>query len=123
MLERFQDAALRAQIITEAEEAMNLRWGGAEGVFVKSNQQELTEIMAELGTDSAGEAVIRVLEEADSGSILRFGIEADLIEIMQHPSVSIACDCDAVLEGGRSTRVIGEPFPKCWANTCGKNRP
>ncbi len=112
MLARFQDPALRAQIITEAEEAMNLRWGGASGVFVKSNQQELTEIMEELGTDSAGEAVIRILEEAESGSILRFGSEADLIEIMQHPSVSIACDCDAVLEGGREHPRYWGTFPK-----------
>jgi N-acyl-D-amino-acid deacylase len=112
MLARFQDPGLRSQIVAEAEEAINLRWGGANGVFVSRSQQELTEIMTELGTDSAGEAVIRVLEEADSGVILRFGSEADLIEIMQHPSVSIACDCDAVAEGAQTHPRYWGTFPK-----------
>ena len=112
MLERFQDPELRAQIIAEAEQAMELRWGGASGVFVMSNQQELTDIMADFGTDSAGEAVIRVLQEADSGVILRFGSEEDLIEIMQHPTVSIACDCDAVPEGARVHPRYWGTFPK-----------
>ncbi len=95
MLQRFRDSELRAQIIEEAEKAMDLRWGGPTGVLV-GGQRELTDIMDQLGTDSHGEAVIRVLEEADTRVILRFGSEADLIEIMQHPTVSIACDCDAV---------------------------
>ncbi len=95
MLERFQDSGLRNQIIAEAEQAMDLRWGGPSGVLV-GGQRELTDIMDELDTDSHGEAVIRVLEEADTGVILRFGSEEDLIAIMQHPTVSIACDCDAI---------------------------
>tara|TARA_R110000824_G_scaffold156225_1_gene329245 strand:+ start:12083 stop:13645 length:1563 start_codon:yes stop_codon:yes gene_type:complete len=112
MLQRFQDPVLRARIIAEAEQAMNLRWGGASGVYIFGNQQELTDAMRVLGTDSAGEAVVRILEEADNGVILRFGSEADLIEIMQHPSVSIACDCDSVLTGTRVHPRYWGTFPK-----------
>ena len=115
MLERFRDSELRARIIEEAEESMDFRWGGASGVFV-GGQQELTDIMNDMDTDSHGEAVISVLEESDNGVILRFGSEEDLIEVMQHPSVSIACDCDAAQEGepvhprywGTFPKVLGE---------------
>ena len=34
MLARFRDPALRAQIITEAEQAMRLRFGGHQGVYL-----------------------------------------------------------------------------------------
>ena len=112
MLQRFQDPELRSRIIAEAEQAMNLRWGGASGVYIFGSQQELTDVMTELGTDSAGEAVIRILEEADNGVILRFGSEEDLIEILQHPTVSIACDCDSVPEGARVHPRYWGTFPK-----------
>jgi len=111
MLQRFSDSELRARIIEEAEEAMDLRWGGASGVLV-GGEQELTDILNDLGTDSHGEAVIRLLEEADNGVILRFGSEEDLIKIMQHPSVSIACDCDATPEDTRAHPRYWGTFPK-----------
>ncbi len=111
MLERFRDSELRARIIEEAEQAMDLRWGGPSGVLV-GGQQELADIMNDLDTDSHGEAVIRILEEADNGVILRFGSEEDLIKIMQHPSVSIACDCDATPEGTRAHPRYWGTFPK-----------
>lgn len=111
MLQRFRDPELRAQIIVEAEESMNLRWGGASGVFV-DGQQELTDIMDVMDIDSHGEAVIRILEEADSSVILRFGSEADLIEVMQHPSVSIACDCDVAQESDNVHPRYWGTFPK-----------
>lgn len=111
MLERFRDSELRARIIEEAEASMDLRWSGASGVFVGA-QQELTDIMNNLGTDSHGEAVIRVLEESDNGVILRFGIEEDLIKIMQHPSVSIACDCDAAQADATVHPRYWGTFPK-----------
>lgn len=111
MLQRFRDTELRARIIEEAEEAMDLRWGGASGVLV-DGQQELTDIMNGMETDSHGEAVIRILEEAGRDVILRFGIEEDLIEVMQHPTVSIACDCDAVQEGENVHPRYWGTFPK-----------
>ena len=111
MLSRFSQPDVRAQIVEEAEQAMRLRFGGHEGVFLLQSQRELTQAMAEMSLDSPGDAVIRLLEEAPQGIIARFGLEADLIEIMQHPTASIACDC------GASTSQQGHPrgwgsFPK-----------
>jgi hypothetical protein len=63
----------------------------------------------------AGEAVVRLLEQGSPGIIARFGIEADLVKILQHPTTSIACDCGAVVPGaalhpryyGTFPRVLG----------------
>ena len=95
MLERFQDAELRATIVSEANQAMAARFGGPGGVFLLSLQQELTDLMAEMGTDHGGEAVVRLLEGQEHGVILRFGSEEDLVQILQHPTASISCDCGA----------------------------
>jgi N-acyl-D-amino-acid deacylase len=108
MLARFSDPALRAQIITEAEQAMRLRFGGHQGVYLMQSQRELTVAMEELELDSPGEAVIQLLEESGQGIIARFGLEEDLIEIMQHPTASIACDC------GASTSE--RPHPRYWGS-------
>lgn len=111
MLARFSDGETRAQIIEEAEQAMQLRFGGHEGVFLLQSQRELSAVMEELDLDSPGEAVIRLLEESGQGIIARFGLEADLIEIMQHPTASIACDCGATLSERGHPRAWGS-FPK-----------
>jgi N-acyl-D-amino-acid deacylase len=111
MVERFGDPSLRKRIITEAEKAMKLRFGGPEGVYLLASQRELTDAMADLGTDSPGEAVVRLLEEENQGIIARFGTEADLIAIMQHPTASIACDCGASLSERGHPRGWGS-FPK-----------
>ena len=34
----------------------------------------------------AGEALVRVLEQGNPGIIVRFGVEADLVKILQHPT-------------------------------------
>jgi N-acyl-D-amino-acid deacylase len=114
MLERFKDPALRAKIVAEAEEAMAARFGGPQGVYMPATKRELTDVMKEFGV-SGGEALVRVLEEGNTGAILRFGAEADLIKILQHPTTSIACDCGAALPGramhpryyGTYPRVLG----------------
>jgi N-acyl-D-aspartate/D-glutamate deacylase len=111
MIERFQDPALRKQIIEEAEQAMELRFGGYAGVFLLDSQRELADAMQEYGIDSPGEAVIRLLEEKNQGIIARFGQESDLIAIMQHPTASIACDCGASLSERGHPRGWGS-FPK-----------
>lgn len=95
MLARFAQEDLRAQIRQEAETAMGLRFGGPDGVFLLGSQRELSGVMVELGEESAAETVMRVLEESPEGIIARFGSEADLVDIMQHPTASIACDCGA----------------------------
>jgi N-acyl-D-amino-acid deacylase len=111
MLERFKDPALRAKIVAEAEEAMAARFGGPQGVYMPSTKRELTDVMKELGV-AGGEAVVRVLEQDNMGAILRFGAEADLIKILQHPTTSIACDCGAALPGRASHPRYYGTFPR-----------
>jgi N-acyl-D-amino-acid deacylase len=94
MLERFKDPALRKKIIAEAEQAMTARFGGPQGVYMPALNRELTDVMKELSV-SGGEALVSVLEKDNTGAILRFGIEEDLVKILQHPTTSIACDCGA----------------------------
>lgn len=108
MLERFSQPELREQIIAEAEQAMELRFGGYAGVYLLQSQRELVTAMEELGVESPGEAVVQLLEEAGQSIIARFGLEADLIAIMQHPTASIACDCGA----STSDRV----HPRFWGS-------
>ncbi len=103
MLERFKDPALRTRIASEADEAMAARFGGPSGVFLPATQRELVDIMAQLGLDSGGEAVVRILEEESPSAILRFGSEDDLVAILQHPRAAVACDC------GASTAQRGHP--------------
>jgi N-acyl-D-aspartate/D-glutamate deacylase len=111
MLARFSDPGQRQQIIEEAERAMQLRFGGYEGVYLLLSQLELSAAMQELGLDSPGETVIQLLEETGQAIIARFGLEADLIEIMQHPTASIACDCGASTSEQIHPRYWGS-FPK-----------
>jgi N-acyl-D-aspartate/D-glutamate deacylase len=114
MLERFSNPALRPKIIAEAEEAMSARFGGPAGVFLPASRRELTDVMKEMNV-GAGEALLRLLEADDQGAILRFGSEADLVKILQHPTTSVACDCGASLPGrgshprnqGTYPRILG----------------
>ena len=114
MLARFADPSQRGRIVAEAEEAMRARFGGPEGVYATGHQVELVDAMRSFGTSSAGEALLRLLEQRDGGAILRFGIESDLVAILKEPTASVACDCGAV-EGrvshpryfGTYPRVLG----------------
>jgi N-acyl-D-aspartate/D-glutamate deacylase len=110
MLKRFADPAMRARIVKEAEEAMNARFGGPAGVYLPATHQELTAVMRDLQVP-AGEAVVRLLEQANPGIIARFGIEADLVKILQHPTTSVACDCGAVAGEAQHPRYFGT-FPR-----------
>jgi N-acyl-D-aspartate/D-glutamate deacylase len=110
MLKRFQDPALRAKIVVEAEQAMKARFGGPQGVFATGSRTELTDAMREMGV-GAGEALLRLLEKGDAGAILRFGVEADLIAILKDPNVSIACDCGASAGNSSHPRFYGS-FPR-----------
>ena len=84
MLQRFADPSQRARIVSETEQAMNARFGGAAGVFLPQTKQELIDIMRETQV-SAGEAVVRLLERGNVGAILRFGSNADLVKILRAP--------------------------------------
>ena len=110
MLKRFADPEQRARIITAAEQAMTARFGGPQGVYLPRTQQELTEVM-KLMTAGPGETLLRIIESGDPGAILRFGIEADLIKILQDPVTSMACDCGASTATRTHPRYYGS-FPR-----------
>lgn len=110
MLTRFADPAQRQRIVREAEEAMTARFGGAAGIYLPATNQELTAVMKTMGV-GAGEAVVRLLEQSSPGIIARFGVEADLVAILQHPTSSVACDCGAVPGDASHPRYYGS-FPR-----------
>jgi len=60
---------------------------------------------------SGGEAVVRLLEEANAGAILRFGVEADVVKFLQDPVTAIACDCGATTATRTHPRMYGT-FPR-----------
>jgi len=111
MLKRFADPELRARIVRDAEEAMDKRFGGAAGIYLPATRQELTAVMGDMNV-RAGEAVVRLLEQGSPGIIARFGIEADLVEILQNPTTSIACDCGSVAPGAASHPRYYGSFPR-----------
>ena len=89
---------------------MTARFGGPQGVYLPRTQQELTDVMKQMNA-GAGETVLRIIEQGDPGAILRFGIEADLIKILQDPVTSMACDCGASLATRTHPRYYGS-FPR-----------
>jgi N-acyl-D-amino-acid deacylase len=109
-LARFKDPVQRARIVAETEQAMKARFGGPEGVFLPAVKRELVDIMREQQA-SAGETVVRILEQGNATAILRFGSEADLVKILQHPTTSIACDCGASTDTRQHPRAFGS-FPR-----------
>jgi len=111
MLKRFANPDERARIIKDAEEAMQARFGGPQGVYATGHKRELVAAMQEFGVASPGEALLRLLEQADGGAILRFGVESDLVAILTHPSASVACDCGAVTGNATHPRYYGS-FPR-----------
>ena len=111
MLERFKDPALRAKIVAESEEAMAARFGGPQGVYMPALKRELVDVMKEHGV-SGGEAVVRILEQGNTGIIARFGLEDDLIRILKHPTTSVACDCGAARPGTATHPRYYGTFPR-----------
>jgi len=110
MLERFKDPEQRMRIAAETEQAMKARFGGPEGVFLPATKRQLVNIMREQQT-TAGETVLRILEQGNTAAILKFGSEPDLVRILQHPTTSIACDCGASTDTRQHPRAWGT-FPR-----------
>jgi hypothetical protein len=110
MLERFKDPVQRARIVAETEQAMTARFGGPEGVFLPATKRQLVDVMREQQT-TAGETVLRILEQGNTSAILKFGSETDLVKILQHSTTSIACDCGASLDTRQHPRAWGT-FPR-----------
>ena len=94
MLKRFKDPELRRRIVRETEEAMKARLGGFQGIYLPQTQRRLADIMRDLDA-SPGEAVLQTLEKENVTAIMSFGIEDDLVKILQNPVTAIACDCGA----------------------------
>jgi N-acyl-D-aspartate/D-glutamate deacylase len=111
MLKRFANPEERARIVKDAEEAMEARFGGPQGVYATGHKKELVDAMKEFGVSSPGEALVRLLEQSDGGAILRFGVEQDLVAILKHPTASVACDCGAVTGHATHPRYYGS-FPR-----------
>lgn len=110
MLKRFQNPEQHARIAKEIEDALNARFGGAEGVYLPQTRQQLVDIMRDLHL-TAGETVIQLLEKGNVPAILRFGSEDDLVKILRNPTTAIACDCGASLETRIHPRFFGT-FPR-----------
>ena len=110
MLNRFKNPEMRARIAKEIEDALNARFGGAEGVYLPQTGQQLVDIMRDRHSP-AGETVIQILEQGSPSAILRFGREDDLVAILRNPSTSIACDCGSSLETRIHPRFFGT-FPR-----------
>lgn len=111
MRERFADAALRARIIVEADQAISARFNGASGIMLNETGRNLSDIMRQQGAESPGEAVVKVLETESPSAILSFGDETDLRKILQYPDAAIACDCGAWTETRAHPRGFGT-FPR-----------
>ena len=110
MLKRFKDPALRPRIVTETEQALNARFNGAGGVYLPVTKRQLVDIIREQHI-SPGEAIVRILEQGNETAILRFGSEADLVKILQHPTAAMACDCGATTNTRQHPRAWGS-FPR-----------
>jgi hypothetical protein len=106
MLKRFADPTQRARIVTETEQMLAARLGGAESVTFLRGRGELVELMKSQNV-SAGEAILRMVEQADAGAIMRFGVESDVVTFLRHPTTSVACDCGASISPFVHPRFYG----------------
>ena len=95
LVQRLRDSTTRARIIRETEEGLVARVGSPANIRVLGRNKSVAELMIEMGGVSAGEAIARVLEVESPGMIATFGVEPDLVKIMQYPDAAIACDCGA----------------------------
>jgi len=112
-VQRLRDRSARARIIRETEEGLVARVGSPANIRLIERNKTIAELMTEMGGVSAGEAIARVLEVENPGMIATFGIEPDLVKIMQYPDAAIACDCGAAARAahprffGTYPRVLG----------------
>jgi N-acyl-D-amino-acid deacylase len=95
MLARFREPETRARVAREMTEIIRARFGSPANVHVLDRDLTLEQLVPALGVPTAADAVIRLLEERDRIIIPTFGSEADLVRILQHPAVAVACDCGA----------------------------
>ena len=107
MLKRFADPAQRQRIVQEAEQTIAARF---TDIYLPQTRRKLADVMTEMQV-SAGEAVIRLLEQGNPSMIAHFGIEPDVQKILQYPDTSIACDCGATTNTATHPRFYGS-YPR-----------
>jgi N-acyl-D-amino-acid deacylase len=107
MLKRFTDPEQRQRIVREAEQTIAARF---VEIYLPETRRKLTDVMAEMQV-SAGEAVVRLLEQGNPSMIAHFGIEPDVQKILQYPDSSIACDCGASTNTAVHPRFYGS-YPR-----------
>jgi N-acyl-D-amino-acid deacylase len=110
MLERFANPNLRPRIAREIEQMITGRLGDVAGIYLPETRRHLTDVMREMQV-SAGEAVVRLVEEGNPQSIAPFGRESDLQKILKYADTSIACDCGATSATDTHPRYYGS-FPR-----------
>lgn len=103
MLARFKDPALRAKIIADTNEQVEVRWMGPKGVYIVDIEKRLPVVMAARGNISAGEAIVQLLEEGNRRVLLSFGTEEDQAALLKDPLQVVSCDC------GANTSKVGHP--------------
>lgn len=103
MLARFKDPALRAKIIADTNEQVDVRWMGPKGVYIVDIEKRLPVEMAARGNISAGEAIVQLLEEGNRRVLLSFGTEEDQAALLKDPLQVVSCDC------GANTSKVGHP--------------
>lgn len=111
MRERFREPALRARIITDADEAIAARFSGPAEILLNDDNTTLAQFMERTGIRSPGEAVVKVLETRMPSAILGFGAEQDLVQLIADPDIAIACDCGAATGNRFHPRNYGT-FPR-----------
>jgi N-acyl-D-amino-acid deacylase len=113
MLKRFRDPEQRARIAREIEVALEARILTPENIDIPSKGRKFTAYMKDFNA-GAGETMIRILEKEHPSAIMKFGAEADLIELLRFPGTSVSCDCGAIppnLGPGVHPRYYGT-FPR-----------
>ena len=111
MLRRFADPTLRPRIAQEIEAAIKARILTPENIYVASRQRQFAEYMRERNA-GAGETMIGILEKESPSAIMKFGAEADLIELLRYPGSAVSCDCGAAeANPGLHPRYFGT-FPR-----------
>lgn len=109
-LKRLADPEQRQRIARETEDILAARLTDISSVYLPETRRFLTDLMREMKV-SAGEAVMRLIEQGDPTMIGAFGIESDLQKILQYPDTSVACDCGATAETSIHPRFYGS-FPR-----------
>ena len=110
-MQRLRDSTLRAAAsFARLKTASSRAWSASRKRACSRPQQDDRRGHGGDGARaSAGEAIARILEVESPGMIATFGVEPDLVKIMQYPDAAIACDCGAARNARASPRLRHVP--------------